>query len=52
VDHEHHPYEVEDEGVDDVHGHPHGWSGKMILTNVTMSSDIECVEVELTHRTV
>jgi hypothetical protein len=52
VDHEHHACEVEDEVVGDAHGHPHGWSDKTILTNVTLSGDVDCVEVELSRRTV
>jgi hypothetical protein len=23
-----------------MHGHPHGWSGKMILMNATLSVDV------------
>jgi hypothetical protein len=32
--------EVEDEVVGDAHGHPHGWSGKKILTSATLSGDV------------
>jgi hypothetical protein len=38
VDHEHHACEVEDEGVDDAHGHPHGSNMKKIFMNATLSS--------------
>jgi hypothetical protein len=49
VDHEHHACEVEAEVVGDMHGHPHGWSGrKMLLTNVTLSGDVDFVGVSLT----
>jgi hypothetical protein len=30
---------VEDEVVGEAHGHPHDWSGKKILTSVTLSGD-------------
>jgi hypothetical protein len=40
ADREHHACEVEDEGVDDAHGHPHGWSVKKILMNATLSDDV------------
>jgi hypothetical protein len=39
-DHVHHALEVEDEVVVDAHGHPHGWSGKKILMNATLSGDV------------
>jgi hypothetical protein len=32
--------EVEDKVVGDAHGHPHGWSGKKILTSATLSGDV------------
>jgi hypothetical protein len=41
--------EVEADVVGDAHGHPHGWSGKkMILTNATLSGDVDVVGVGLT----
>jgi hypothetical protein len=40
-DHVHHALEVEDEVVDDAHDHQYGWSGKMILMNATLSSDVD-----------
>jgi hypothetical protein len=32
--------EVDDVVVDGAYGYPHGWSGKMILMNATLSSDV------------